>query len=326
VTPDSVPEPASVPAPAAVPDGGGHPDDELHAPTTDDPAWSETCWFTFTVPDRRLSGQFYPYFLANLGVVAAGAYFWDPSGDTPASCRYAKNFWHLPFPTTPLTDLRLANGLRYHCVRPQQEWELGYDDPDGDEIHVELTFTAVAPPNRLFESHLDQPGRVRGTIVLHGETIEVDAFGFRDRSWGPRTQFGPDLQASGAERGGYSYATASEHDGFHTITMDWGTGCVNLHGYLLRDGTWSKLATATRLVTERDTDGYPVTVSIDGTDELGRSLHAVGRTHNRFAFFINPNLFSRNCLTEWTFDGVTAWGEDHDNWSATAIRRSHRPG
>ena len=50
-------------------DGGGHPDDELHAPTTDDPAWSETCWFTFTVPERKLSGQFYPYFLANLGVV-----------------------------------------------------------------------------------------------------------------------------------------------------------------------------------------------------------------------------------------------------------------
>ena len=73
--------------------------------------------------------------------------------------------------------------------------------------------------------------------------IAVDAFGFRDRSWGPRTQFGPDLQASGADRGGYSYATASERDGFHTITMDWGSGCTNLHGYLLRDGTWSKLAT-----------------------------------------------------------------------------------
>jgi len=314
----------SAPAPATVPNGGGHPDDELHAPSTGDPSWSETCWFTFTVPERELSGQFYPYFLANLGVVGAGAYFWDPSGDTPASCRYAKNFWHLPFPTTPLTDLRLDNGLRYRCVRPQAEWELAYDDPDGDELHVELRFTAVAPPNHLFESHLDQPGRVTGTIVLHGETIPVDSFGFRDRSWGPRTQFGPDLQASGADRGGYSYATASEADGFHTITMDWGTGCTNLHGYLLRDGTWSKLATAERVVTERDADGYPVTVTIDGADELGRELHAVGTTRNRFAFFINPNLFSRNCLTEWTFDGITAWGEDHDNWSASAIRRAHR--
>jgi len=28
-----------------------------------------------------------------------------------------------------------------------------------------------------------------------------------------------------------------------------------------------------------------------------------------------------NCLTEWRFEGVTAYGEDHDNWSATGIRR-----
>ena len=36
---------------------------------------------------------------------------------------------------------------------------------------------------------------------------------------------------------------------------------------------------------------------------------------------LNPNLFTVNCLTEWTFGGVTAFGEDHDNWSAPAIRK-----
>ena len=35
-------------------------------------------------------------------------------------------------------------------------------------------------------------------------------------------------------------------------------------------------------------------------------------------------MFTMNCLFEWTFDGVTAWGEDHDNWSHPAIRRFHR--
>jgi hypothetical protein len=42
---------------------------------------------------------------------------------------------------------------------------------------------------------------------------------------------------------------------------------------------------------------------------------------------LNPNLFSINCLTEWSFDGIRAFGEDHDNWSAVGIReflRSHR--
>jgi len=35
---------------------------------------------------------------------------------------------------------------------------------------------------------------------------------------------------------------------------------------------------------------------------------------------LNPNLYTVNCLTEWTFDGITAFGEDHDNWSATGIK------
>jgi hypothetical protein len=39
---------------------------------------------------------------------------------------------------------------------------------------------------------------------------------------------------------------------------------------------------------------------------------------------LNPNLFTWNCLTRWSFDGVEAWGEDHDNWSAPAARRFFR--
>jgi hypothetical protein len=34
--------------------------------------------------------------------------------------------------------------------------------------------------------------------------------------------------------------------------------------------------------------------------------------------------FTFNCLTEWRFDGVTAWGEDHDNWSVAAGRQFFR--
>ena len=302
-----------------------HPDDEFHPPASDDPYWTETCWFTFTVPERRLSGQLYPFFRTNQRVAAGGAYFWDDHGDQTWNCLYAKNFWHLPIPEQPLSDITLPNGIRYRCVEPLSTYELHYDDPDADELHVDLTFTAVTPPHYLGASHLDQPGRYRGTILLRGEEIPVDSFGFRDRSWGPRTQFGPGLTGSGATNGGYSYATASERDAFHTITMNFGDGCISIHGYLLRDGEWAKLASARREVVERDDrNGYPLRVRIDGVDEQGRELHAEGRTLNRLGLFLNPNLFTVNCLTEWTFDGITAFGEDHDNWSAPAIRNFAR--
>lgn len=304
-----------------------HADDEFHDPTSDDPYFTETCWFTFTVPERRLSGQLYPFFRTNQGVAAGGAYFWDDQGDQLWNCLYAKNFWHLPIPAQPLSDISLPNGISYQCLEPLSRYRVRYDDPDGgDEIHVDLTFTGVLPPHYLGSSHLDQPGRYQGTIVLRGEEILVDSFGFRDRSWGVRTQFGQGLTGSPAPNGGYSYATASEADAFHTISMNYaGTGCLNIHGYLLRDGTWARLASGRRDVVERSpSTGYPTRVVIDATDELGRALHAEGRTLNGLGLHLNPNLFTVNSLTEWTFDGVTAFGEDHDNWSAPAIRRFAR--
>lgn len=299
-------------------------DDEFHPPTSDDPFWTETCWFSFSVPERKLSGQLYPFFRPNQGVTAAAAYFWDDRGNQIWNARYVKNFWHLPIPDQPLSDIQLANGIRYKVLEPLQRYAVGYDDPDADDLHVDLTFTAVAPPNLLAESHVDQPGRYQGTIVLEGETIEVDAYGMRDRSWGPRPQFGDAMH--GATNGGYSYATASERDGFHAITMDYGErGCIGIHGYVMRDGEWSKLKSATREVLERDADtGFPRRVILDITDEAGRELHVEGRALNQLAFPINPNLFTINCLTEWRFDGITAYGEDHDNWAAASIRRFMR--
>lgn len=303
----------------------GHPDDEFHPPTTDDPYWTETCWFTFSVPERRLSGQLYPFFRPNQRVTAGAAYVWDEHGDQPWNVRYGKNFWHLPMSDQPLSDLTLPNGIRYRCVEPLRTYEIGYLDPDGgDELEIALTFRAITPPNYLGASHLDQPGRYTGTIRLGDETVAVDSYGFRDRSWGPRSQFGQFLGAS-AERGGYSYATASDTDGFHAITMDFGAGCIAIHGYVLRDGVWGKVASGRREVLERHgATGAPTLVAMDLTDEHGRELHAEGRAVNRIGVHLNPNLFTWNCLTEWTVDGTSAWGEDHDNWSAPAARRFFR--
>jgi hypothetical protein len=300
-----------------------HPDDEFHPPTSDDPYWTETCWFTLAVPERRLSAQLYPFFQLNQGVCAAAAYAWDPSGDQPWNARYAKNLWHVPIPEAPLSDLALANGIRYRCTEPLSVYELSYTDPDDGTFAVDLVFRAICAPNRLGESHLDQPGRYTGTIELDGETVTVDAFGMRDRSWGPRSQIGATLHSSGAVNGGYSYATADEGNGFHAITMDFGDGCIAIHGYLLRDGEYAKVASGRREVLAR-TGGAPSRVVVEITDELGRALRAEGVPVNRLGVHLNPNLFTWNCLTEWSWDGGRGWGEDHDNWSAAGARRFFR--
>jgi hypothetical protein len=138
------------------------------------------------VPERKLSGQLYPFFRTNQGVLAGGAFFWDELGMSTADATYARQFWHLPLPQQPLSDILLPNGIKLLCVEPQRRWDISYRDPDTDDpslgVSVDVTFTGVTKPSYLGESHLDQSGRFEGVIQLFGEEIAVDAFGFRPNS------------------------------------------------------------------------------------------------------------------------------------------------
>jgi len=268
-----------------------HADDLFHPPSNDDPFWTETCWFTFAIPERKLSGQLYPFFRPNQGVASGACILWDPSGE------------------------------------PLSKYELHFLDPDREEVEIRLTYQGLCEPNRLGEGHLDQPGRYTGTIRIEDDTFEVNAFGMRDRSWGVRSQIGSTLHPGAPyDRGGYTYATASDRDAWHVITAQIQGQCIGIHGFLLRDGVWSKLAEGRREVLERR-DHCPSRVRITGRDELGRTLEAEGTPHNRIGVHLNPNLWTWNCLTEWRWDGgCSGWGEDHDNWSASAFRRFVRTG
>jgi len=306
--------------------GQGHPDDRFHPPAGDSPWWTETCWFTFAVPERRLSGQFYPFFQPNQRVCSAGVYLWDDTGHEPHTVLFGKNFWHLPIPPQDLDDIQLANGMSIRCLEPLSRYALRFRDPDADEVAIDLEFRAILPPNYLEGGHYEHAGRYSGTIRLGNEVIAVDSYGMRDRSWSVRSQFGADIHGTGAVRGGYSYATADERNAFHMISMAFvADECIAIHGYYLRDGEFSKLVSGKRTVLARDPATLaPQQVLIEARDALGRELRAEGRCVNRIGLHLNPNLFTWNCLTEWRLDGAAAWGEDHDNWTAAGARRFFR--
>jgi hypothetical protein len=296
-----------------------HPDDEFHTPTSDDPYWTETCWFTFHVPERKISGQLYPFFRTNQKVCAGAAFLWDEQGSHPYTALYAKMFWHMPMPDQPLSDISLPNGIRYRCVESQKRWEVNFDDPDGDELTIRLIFSAVGPPNYMGETHLDQPGRVQGTITVYGEEIPVDSYGFRDRSWSVRSQFGESFGHIG-----YTYGAASDGDGFHIIEQ--ADENTFYHGHFLQDGKWSKLVSGHREVLERSPEtGYPTRLTVEGVDEAGRQLSVEGTALNGCAFQLNPNLLSIDSLMEYRFsNGLIGYGADHDDWNTHLARRFFR--
>ena len=112
-------------------------DDRFHAPATPDPWWTETCWFSFDLPERDLSLTVYPFFRPNLGICSLAVYLWDASAHEPWAVRYARSYWHLPMPRSDLVDLDLE-GLRYERLEPLRRYRVTYEDADVLAFELDL--------------------------------------------------------------------------------------------------------------------------------------------------------------------------------------------
>src|SRR3990170_1268521 len=93
----------------------------------------------------------------------------------------------------------------------------------------------AADPEREFaRAHYEQHMRVRGTLAIDGESVEIDGLGLRDHSWGPRywqalkyyrwlnCTFGPDF--------GFMVSEVCQHESVPIRT-----------GVLLRDGSLERI-------------------------------------------------------------------------------------
>ena len=284
-------------------------DDTFH-PRDDDPWWTETMWFAWMVPERGILGYYYPMFRPNLGIQAGGVLVFDPSAELPWELPVFDYHWHQQIPAgCDLRDATLNNGMRIRCVEPTRQWDLGFENRDlvlsllVEGVTKPLVTRGTPPFNR---GHIDQICHVTGTMALHGETIPVDCFAMRDRSWGPR-QDGRQPQV------GYSYATHDEHNAWLAVTIGKGLDYHVTTGFNILDGEWARMVSGTRTV-ERDGDGRPQRYTIDAVDELGRHVTATGTVVSRQVFTAYPSMFCWNALVEWSTDGTDGWGEDQDCW------------
>jgi len=292
-------------------------DDRFHSPASNDPWWSETCWFSFAHPEERMSGCFYPLFRPNQGVVSLAVTVWDHTAHEPWRVLYHRASWHLPLPLTNLDRLELA-GLRYEVLEPLRRYRVSYQD--ADSLRAELEYEGLIPAHeagvRDGHGHIDQPCRVRGEITLRGRRIAIDHADMRDRSWSVRRDDRP-------TRAAYSYGIASERENFLAMAIAspglGGRGDVQpiVTGYLVRDGEKSGLVAGTRTI-ERDGHAWPARVVLEARDALGRELRASGVTVNRFANQATPAMFAWMSLTHWDFAGG-CYGQDQDIWSPDVL-------
>jgi len=152
-----------------------------------------------------------------------------------------------------------------------------------------------------------------GTLVLHGEEIQIDCFSQRDHSWGKR-------RYTTNPRSDFPWAIASEDHAFHLWAISdlpfdddpiIGTTENVITGWYRKDGVTSKVISGSRHVIERGDDGRPLSVRLEATDELGRELHAVGTAKNWLNWYAYQ-MFQWWSLAEFEFDGVHAYGEMQD--------------
>ena len=293
-------------------------DDGFHRHLKGDDWWfTETAWFSFHNIERRLGGWFYSMFRHNIGTVAGGAWVWDDGAHLPWEALYSTNYSALELPAdADLRHVELPTGVRIEVEEPTLAYRLGYDDPG--RFAADLRFAAVTAPRALASgtstfgkaAHFDQIGHVTGSIDLHGESIAIDCWSMRDRTWGRRPENRPRQAAyvTGAGDGGRGFlAVTNTRDGTDRVA----------YGFVDRDGEQVTLVDGERSV-ERDPDnGWVERIRIEATDADGAPFVADGVALSRIV--INRHSFiDINSVIDWQVEAAGTstrwWGEDQDMW------------
>jgi hypothetical protein len=285
---------------------------------------TETSWFSFHVPSRRLGGWLYTMVRPNIGTVAGGVWVWDDTAHLPWDVLYSTNYSALRLaPDTDLRDAELPTGVTIRVIEPTRTYALGYDDPG--RLHLDLRFEGVMPPEPLTAAgstfgpahHYDQLGHVTGHLVVHGDDVEVDCLAMRDRTWGPRPENKPRQAA-------YVTAAASVDHAFLAVTNTrFATDDPVAYGFLRRDGKTAPLAAGFRRVERDPIGGHVRHLVIEATDATGRVLSAVGEPVSRI--IVNRHTFiDINSLVKWDLGDEEAWGEDQDMWPVHTFAEARR--
>ena len=157
---------------------------------TDSPYWNESVWFSVSIPERRIHGMIQYYFRPNMGMLNGGPVLWDSSGLSQWNCLYY-NWSHLQAmpQVAGKFDMIARNSLSVKMIEPLARYKIDYDK---EGFVLDLTWQAGAPCHELVTGdagqkatagfHIEQPGRMQGTIRRHGELFKVDCFSMRDTS------------------------------------------------------------------------------------------------------------------------------------------------
>lgn len=292
-------------------------------PRDDNPYWNESVWFSFSIPERRIHGLIQYYFRPNMGMLNGGPAMWDASGRFQWNALYY-NWSHLQAMPAGADKfhMKARNSLSCEVLEPMHRYAIRYDH---EGFTMDLEWTAIGAAHELktgdagqqatAKFHIEQPGRMKGTITRHGEAFPIDCFSMRDTSFGAR-----DYES--LARGGYFWGISADSS-FHALCMGAGTHAASVGGFIWKDGQLGSLVSGRREVIEWGDLG-PSKVLFEGEDTLGRTMRATGVIDPGLVFTGYTDHTVVWSLTEWDWDGVTHWGDNQEFCPGEHFRRIAR--
>lgn len=304
-------------------------DDDFHAPETDEWWEHETVWFWWFNAERKLGAWNYHFLRPNIGVSGGGLFVFDDTAWFHMEVPYYFNYSNMPIPPNPdFRDFTFPMGERFQMIKPLEHYRITYNDHD--TISLDLDWRAAGPPwvrvsaqphtkqgdQTLKPRHFDQYGHVTGTLELHGETIPIDCYAMRDRSW---WHLRPELWKRGGGVSKYITCMANPDLAFFGA----GPG-----GFLLLDGVRKPLVSGS-VRRERDPEwGFMRRIIVTGTDTEGRKFEAIGDSVSRMAMPISGVAgVCWQSLVRYELNGIEAYGDDQDAWPVhtwAAFRRAQK--
>ncbi len=161
-------------------------DDRRHSPGEGSlPLWNESYWFPVYDPEKKIG------IVTRIGILAnqGEANLWMFISHN-GKIVHTQNDLHCPVPEGDIDNLQLKD-VTYRCLEPLRKWQILYD---GGDYACDLIWEAVCPAY-LYPTedgartdqaphHLEQSGKVKGTVTIDGVVYELDCMAHRDHSWG----------------------------------------------------------------------------------------------------------------------------------------------
>ena len=282
---------------------------------------TETQYLGISVPGKAIHGMGYLWHHPNLKVVSGGIWVFQGVNTSMIHSEMidVRLFMSDRVLSKDLHSYRLDNGYGVEVVKPLEHLHMTYEDAARGN-RADLHYTAVTPPVMFGDgNHFEQTLRIRGELVLRGESYQVESYNVRDRSWGKLRPENPMALPP------TSWITGVFNDdlSFNCNVFDQVSGNPEIKGrfelpeertlnagWIWRHGAVHRIVEARKKIRREPGSHIAQEVSLEMRDESGQWLRIRGRLVASSPWHTWANVKMVISLMRWeTEDGLAGHGD-----------------